>query len=707
MKKFSLRNCSNLLAFTIIASLCLTGLVENAQALSFTISPTAVSNTFHGPITLQVNGLANGDTAVVQKFLDLNTNGVIDPTDLLVQQFSLTDGQAGMVIGGVTNINVPGDLDSTAGQIKAKLHFPNGDFVQAFAGQYLFKVSTPAGALTNSFTVTNLPYAQEFTGSVVNNGTNVPNALVILFPPPRSGDHGPGNPVASVVADNQGNYTVSAPVGNYMPVAFGGNFISDASTAPLLTLTNNTIFTTNLSLVNATASISGQVVDANNPSVGLPGLFVPATTKNGLIAFCFSDTNGNFTARVATGTWGFEGEPPGLTIHGYVGYQNGTNVSDGSNLIGAFYKGTALFYGRVTDSSGNPMPGIDITASENNGDNGEFQADGFSDTNGDYAVCALGGLSGDSWMVQADNGSGSSNPANYIFSQPDFDQNGGTNLNIGQVVPVDITALIATNYITGNVQHDGTNVPGVGVTAVATINGADYNVSADTDANGNYSLNVANGFWSVNVNCNGGNDSLDTLIGAGAYVCPGNEVTNIHNANATVNFTVLPCGAIQIVNPITTNLPAGTVSNYYYFQFNASSCNDNFNWSVPDPQHLPPGLTMYSGGVINGTPTTNGIFNFTVHVSDNSSAATNQIFSVTINPPPVPPVLGQAAKSNSQFQFLVSGSTGQNYTVQVSTNLNSTNWNSLLVTNSSVTPFEVTDPNATNPMRFYRILLGP
>ena len=39
----------------------------------------------------------------------------IDGSDWLVQQFNLTDGQPGMVIDGVTNFNVPGDLNATSG----------------------------------------------------------------------------------------------------------------------------------------------------------------------------------------------------------------------------------------------------------------------------------------------------------------------------------------------------------------------------------------------------------------------------------------------------------------------------------------------------------------------------------------------------------------------------------------------------------------
>jgi hypothetical protein len=54
------------------------------------------------------------------------------------------------------------------------------------------------------------------------------------------------------------------------------------------------------------------------------------------------------------------------------------------------------------------------------------------------------------------------------------------------------------------------------------------------------------------------------------------------------------------------------------------------------------------------------------------------------------------------------GASNQNYTLQLSTNLISTNWTSLFITNSTTTNvFNLTDPNATNKQRFYRVLIGP
>ncbi len=881
--KTSLKNLSVTLAL-------LASLTQAAWAtVAFTITPNAVSNTYVGPITLQVTGLSSGDTVVVQKFGDANTNGVIDAGDLPVQQFNLTDGSAGMVIGGVTNINVPGDTDSTAGQITAKLNFPGGDFVQNIVGKYLFKVSSPVGhflPVTNIFNVTNFPFGPKIAGNVVSSGVNVPYATIIIFPAPRGGDHGPGNPVAGTMANSSGAYSVQLPPGTYVPMAFKSNYVASYTASPVLTL-NSSPITTNLSLTIATASISGKIVDANNSSITLPGLFVPAMNQSGFIGSGSSDTNGNFTIRVTSGQWQLDGSPQGLALHGYVEFDNGTNVNAGTTgFVGAFYKATALFYGSVKDSLGNPLPGIAIGANDNY--NSIFYSDGYSDANGNYVSGAVGSLgSGDPWQVDVDN---KSDLPNYLFTQSALSQNGGTNLAAGKVVLQNFTAILATNHISGHVQFNGTNVIGVQVYAYANINGNDYQAQMDTDGSGNYSLNVANGNWNVNVYDCCDNDSLDNILGNGNYAPPNSQDVAIANNNGTANFTIQPCNGVQIIT--SSPLPNGTNGVSYYIQLQASSCNNNFNWSLNDPADFPPGLDFDSAGEIYNTPSASGTYNFSVNVNDGNGHSTNQSFSLYIAPvasplgintgtylpngtngtfysltfqasggtppygwyvpdysasppanlslstagvlsgtlstaaqsysfyvdvtdavatvveelftinvvnPPLPPliitntslpngtlgvpysallgatggqppyywsiatgsanppagllldytglisgtpttnkassfkvqvtdssvsdlptnkvfsiiinarpVLGSPTWLTNRFQMWLMGAANQDYTVQMSTNLNSAAWASLFVTNNTTTnSFPITDPNATNNQRFYRVLIGP
>jgi hypothetical protein len=615
----------------LVTLVLLASLTQAAWAtVAFTVTPNAVSNTYVGPITLQVTGLASGDSVVVQKFGDANSNGVIDAGDLLVQQFNLTDGSAGMVIGGVTNINVPGDTDTIAGQITAKLNFPGGDFVQNIVVKCLFKLSSPAGhflPMTNGFNVTNFPFGPKITGNVVSSGVNVPYATVLFFPAPRGGDNGSGTPVAGMVANSAGAYTIQLPPGTYVPMALKSNYVANYTTSPILTLKSSPI-TTNLSLTIATASISGKLVDVLNPGIGLPGLFVPAMNSSGFIGTGTSDTNGNFTIRVTSGQWQLDGSPLGLDLHGYVAYNNGTNINAGTTgFIGAFYKATSLFYGTMKDDSGNPLPGIAIGASDNNYQ--IFDNDGYSDANGNYVTGAVGGLgSGDPWHAEVNH---KSEHPNYLFSQSPLEQNGGTNLAAGQAVLQNFTAVLATNQISGHVQFNGTNVIGVQVYARATIGGVSYHSEADTDGNGNYSFNVANSNdWNVNVLECCDNDSLDNILGNGNYVPPNSQDIAIANNNGTANFTVQLCGGISIIT--TSPLPDGTNGVSYYTQLQASSCSGNLNWSLNDPADFPPGLAFDSAGEIYNTPNGNGTYNFSVNVNDGNGHSTNQSFSLYIAP---------------------------------------------------------------------------
>ena len=589
---------------------------------TFSVTPAAVSNTYTGTVTLQIGGLTNTETVVIQKFLDLNTNGVIDGGDVLVQQFTLQDG-TNFVIGGVTNFNVPGDLNAATGAITATLNFQGGDLMQKIVGRYLYKLSSPAGhfgPVTNIFTVTNFPFPQWITGNVVSNNTStvVSNAVVILM----TAAEGVG--VGGAVANNAGSYTIAAPPGAYILAAFKSNFVANMGTPPVVTLTNTQTVTTNLTVTNATSSISGKLVDAYNQTVGLPGVWVLAKGNDGLVAVNFTDTNGNFTARVTAGGWDVMPNDTSLIVHGYLGLQNGTNVNAGTTGVTlTVHKATALIYGSVKDNLGNPFVALDVYSDDGNG-NGLYETDGYTDANGNYVVGVLGLGNTDSWWVEAN---GDDTLTNYVFSQ----QNGNANINAGQALLQNFIAVLATNYITGTVKdNSGNPIAGVGVNASANINGAWYQNYVDTDVNGYYSMNVANtNSWNVGVNCSGGDDSLQNL---GNYQCPNNQTITISNNNGLANFTVQTSlnvgGTLQVT---TTSLPYGTVGTAYDQQLTADGgqANTTYSWSI-FAGSLPSGLSMDSGGTIQGTPTLNTTNTFTVQVHDNSTNMATQTLSLTI-----------------------------------------------------------------------------
>jgi hypothetical protein len=351
-------------------------------APSFTITPAGVSTGYKGFVTLQISGLTNGETVKVAKFLDANNNGVVDGPDAFVQGFKLIDGQAALV-AGATNFNTPGDVTVTDGAITAKLNFVGGGFDQQLVGNYAYVVSSPVGRfapMTNWFAISNAAVVQSFTGTVRCSGTNVPYAVAMLFTPPSG--NGGMNPVGGAVANSSGAYTVAAAPGTYMLWAFTSNFVADLNVAPVLTLGPGATITTNLTLVPATQTISGRIVDAGNTNKAIGGLSVFWMSANNEIGSGFTDTNGNFTVGVNPGQWQFGGDDQVFSFLGYLGTDKGLTVDTTTGSVAsvtiAVPKATSLIYGSVKDSQNQPIVGLRLEAGPDNG-NGPFRGSGMSD----------------------------------------------------------------------------------------------------------------------------------------------------------------------------------------------------------------------------------------------------------------------------------------------------------------------------------------
>jgi hypothetical protein len=582
---------------------------------TLSVTPSAVSNRYSGVITLQVGGLTNGESVRIRKYVDANTNGIVDGNDVLVQSFRLIDGQA-FTIGGVTNINIPGDYTPTNGTIVAPLDFQAGGVGQALSGQYAYVLSSPTGnftPVTNLFNVTNSSYAQSFTGAVVCSGSNVPYASIMLFTPPV-GDGGMEF-IAGTMADGSGGYAVPMPVGSYFLLVSRDGYVADLSMAPVLALGAGATVTTNLNLVAGTRTISGRAVDYANTNQGLGALLIVCESASGM-AIGFTDTNGNFTVPVTAGLWRPGTDDQQLPFYGYLRQNNATNVVDttAGNVSGvsiALPKCTALIYGSVKDAQNNPLAGIGLYASQDSG-SGPYEGNATADANGNYTLGVIAGT----WQASVDEG----NPAypNYVFSRMD-----NTNITAGQAVLHNFVGILATNHVTGFVRDgSGNPITNLFVSASATISSTTFNVNATTDTSGNYSLAVADGTWNLNLDCG----FLDSL----GFNCPGQKTTNVLGADVVVNFIV---SNLQIT---TTNLPDGTSGVYYSQPLAVSGGQAPYTWSLsPGFTNTPFGLTLATNGVLSGTPTGFGTTFFGVRVTDNLGATADQFFNLNMNPAPL------------------------------------------------------------------------
>jgi hypothetical protein len=146
-----------------------------------------------------------------------------------------------------------------------------------------------------------------------------------------------------------------------------------------------------------------------------------------------------------------------------------------------------------------------------------------------------------------------------------------------------------------------------------------------------------------------------------------------------------------------------------------------FTASATDTNQPPQTLTFaLLSGTTNATlDTSSGAFsfrplvtqanstnNFTLQVSDNGtpSLSATQSFSVVVNPLSAPGI-STISFAGGQFSFSVSGQSGPDYAIEISTNL--TQWNNVFITNSPALPFTWTDATTNSPVRFYRVKLGP
>lgn len=596
--KNSLKPVHVLLVTFLVA---LAGVSEtHAAAPTLSVSPATISNTYAGVITLQIGGLTNGEQVTVQKWIDGNANGSIDAGEPMMGTFKITDGGA-MVIGGITNLNVPFDSNSTTGAITTTLNFAPPLTLENVVGKFIFKLVSPTGNFTPviaTFTVTNAATAQSISGIVYSNGVApLPGAVVVAIQQPNSSYAG------GAVTDATGHYTLKLNAGTYALIPINPNYYFDESLAPLVVLTNGVSATNDLSLTNGTVTVSGTVYDAGN-SNGLGGVMLQIGQSGGsLFGITFTDTNGNYTAGVAPGFWKISPVKERVSRNAYVTPQNKLQVNaTAGNVTNAnigLFKGTALFYGRITDNSSVPFANIEFDNGD--GTNNLYSAKGVSDSNGYYSVVALGGVSSD-WSANPTS-ENNLTLGNYILNQ--FNN---TNIAVGQAILQNYVALPVTAHISGWVRDNlGNPVTGVSLYANRFIGGNNYtSLNSDTDGSGNYSLGVASGSWQV-------------------YFSYGNNDLSSH-------------GLVDLFQP--------------------------YNISIP-PTNVTLNITVYPFG----------------------SA-----------------ILTQPARlSPSQFSFNINGSVGVSYDVQTSTNLSSTNWATLYSLTLTNTPFPITDTQATNRFRFYRV----
>ena len=160
--------------------------------------------------------------------------------------------------------------------------------------------------------------------------------------------------------------------------------------------------------------------------------------------------------------------------------------------------------------------------------------------------------------------------------------------------------------------------------------------------------------YNATITSTGGNGSVSySLVGgtslpAGLSLSPTTgAITGTPSATGSTTFTVQ---AGDTANPqqtataqltinivlstlaiTTTSLPQVTVNSAYSQQLTSSGGNPPVTWALATGSApLPTGLFLSSAGVISGTPTTVGMYSFTVQASDATPASVTQTLSINV-----------------------------------------------------------------------------
>ncbi|WP_430715484.1 putative Ig domain-containing protein, partial [Ralstonia flaminis] len=147
--------------------------------------------------------------------------------------------------------------------------------------------------------------------------------------------------------------------------------------------------------------------------------------------------------------------------------------------------------------------------------------------------------------------------------------------------------------------------------------------------------------------------ATDSSSGSGPYVVTGTYTLTVSAPTIAVSPATLPNPAIATAYSQTVNASNGTAPYTYAVTAGA----------------LPTGLTLSSSGVLSGTPTAGGTFNFTVTATDANSFTASRAYSVSIGAPTVTvsPAAVTAAQVTTAYSqtFSATGGTAP-YTYAVS-----------------------------------------
>jgi hypothetical protein len=163
-------------------------------------------------------------------------------------------------------------------------------------------------------------------------------------------------------------------------------------------------------------------------------------------------------------------------------------------------------------------------------------------------------------------------------------------------------------------------------------------------------------------------NSLPSGFGGTAYVLggecttPGNYTFTIRVTDANGNFGLKQLTIHFSGNTLlsSTALPTASLNVPYSTQIYSGNVSGSITYTLAAGSGMPPGLTLSSSGLVTGTPTSNGLFPFTVLIGDGVSPALSRTFSVRVQGINItsPDTVVYTIGTPSPFTFTQTGAAG-------------------------------------------------
>lgn len=152
------------------------------------------------------------------------------------------------------------------------------------------------------------------------------------------------------------------------------------------------------------------------------------------------------------------------------------------------------------------------------------------------------------------------------------------------------------------------------------------------------------------------------------------EVTDDAAATRTVDCAISITDAPPALSLLCNDPPSGNAGTAYTHEMGAFGGTPPYTFSLVSGS-LPDGLTLNtSTGVISGTPTATGTFDFTVHIADDADGSETAACEIVINdatpPPPGPPELDcnnpPAGDVGASYSHQLTVTSDGDYTIEIS-----------------------------------------